>query len=70
MLFHFSLLKKPVTDYPENLDQDEPSRDPTSAFVIDGYYYYRAYHSPEVGDALIQVKPDGKSTMVWDAHQD
>ncbi len=54
-----------ITDFPGVLQDEEPSHDPSSAFVIDGYYYYRAYHSPEVGDALMQVKPQGGAPVVW-----
>jgi hypothetical protein len=59
--------KKKITEFPTVLKENEPNHYPSNAFLIDGYYYYRAFHSPEIGDAIMQVKPEGGPPVVWDA---
>ncbi len=54
-----------LTDLPP--DKPElPGFSPNNIYVIDGYVYYRAFHSEETGDALFVVKPGANLQEVWD----
>jgi hypothetical protein len=54
-----------LTDIPKD-EPDLPGFSPNNIYVIDGYVYYRGFHSEETGDALFVVKPGANLQEVWD----